>query len=229
MFTILLDEIIVQGCLLKVWGKTNPRAKRFSMRFDATHGSLIVTLPPHAQISKAKAFVQQVMPWVSKHYRGGREAQAGDEEVLTLDQDLGTRFSLETGLFASQRDHHGAPHHVDRLIRCALKNLLYQFCKEASEKFAAQLGTSIQKIQIRNTKRRWGSCSSRGTLSFSSRLVFTPAFVARYICAHEVCHLVEMNHSPDFWKLVARLDPSYKEAEAWIKIHGHKPSRYSNL
>lgn len=72
-------------------------------------------------------------------------------------------------------------------------------------------GYSYGKISIRNQKTRWGSCSSKGNLSFHYRLFFLPREQAEYVIVHELCHLKEMNHSSRFWKLVAQLVPNHKE------------------
>ena len=76
------------------------------------------------------------------------------------------------------------------------------------------------KITLRDTRSRWGSCSSTGGLNFSWRLILAPTYVLDYLAAHEVAHLREMNHSPRFWKLVEKLCPRTAEAELWLKRHG---------
>ena len=70
------------------------------------------------------------------------------------------------------------------------------------QRHTVALGISAKRITVRDTKSRWGSCSARGTLSFSWRLIMAPAFVLDYLAAHEVAHLRELNHSHRFWRLV---------------------------
>ena len=72
---------------------------------------------------------------------------------------------------------------------------------------------------MRDTKSRWGSCSAAGSLSFSWRLIMAPEPVLDYVVAHEVAHLIEMNHSARFWKLVRTLVPDPAAQRAWLKRH----------
>ena len=87
-----------------------------------------------------------------------------------------------------------------------------------SEAFA--LGVRYTRITLRDQRSRWGSCSSKGTLSFNWRLVLAPHDVLDYVVAHEVCHLLEHNHGPAFWALVAKRRPNYRESKGWLDQHG---------
>ena len=93
-------------------------------------------------------------------------------------------------------------------------------------KFAAALGVAVKRITVRDQSSRWGSCSTTGLLSFSWRLILAPSHVLDYLAAHEVAHLVEMNHSPRFWRLVQRLCPDHDRAKAWLDAHGADLHRY---
>ena len=76
-------------------------------------------------------------------------------------------------------------------------------------------------IQVfRDQRTRWGSCSSRGTLSFNWRLALAPLEVLDYVVVHELCHLREANHSPRFWRLVGERRPGWREQRAWLREHG---------
>jgi predicted metal-dependent hydrolase len=85
---------------------------------------------------------------------------------------------------------------------------------------AAALGVAYSRITMRNQRSRWGSCSSSGALSFNWRLVLAPHDVLDYVVVHEVCHLVELNHGPAFWRLVAKRRPGYAESKQWLDDHG---------
>jgi predicted metal-dependent hydrolase len=85
---------------------------------------------------------------------------------------------------------------------------------------AATLGVRIAALRLKDTRSRWGSCAPDGTLAFSWRLVMVPDPVLDYVVAHEVAHLVEMNHSGRFWSQVARLSPHRDAAVAWLRAQG---------
>jgi predicted metal-dependent hydrolase len=85
---------------------------------------------------------------------------------------------------------------------------------------AAALAVRYSRIALRDQRSRWGSCSSRGTLSFNWRLVLAPHDVLDYVVVHEVCHLVEHHHGPAFWRLLGRRRPGYREQKEWLDAHG---------
>ena len=85
---------------------------------------------------------------------------------------------------------------------------------------AATLGLPPCPVTVRETRSRWGSCSTAPSLSFSWRLVLAPPEVADYVAAHEVAHRLQMNHSPAFWGIVEGLSPNYRRHEAWLKANG---------
>lgn len=83
-------------------------------------------------------------------------------------------------------------------------------------------GGNYTSITIRDQKSRWGSCSSRGTLSFNYRLIFAPPKVLDYVVVHELCHLTHMNHSKNFWHMVEQIMPEYKIYKTWLREHGQE-------
>lgn len=90
------------------------------------------------------------------------------------------------------------------------------------EHYLPLTGGSYTRITIRDQKTRWGSRSSSGTLSFNYRLLYAPPKVLDYVVVHELCHITHMNHSKDFWNMVASILPDYKEAKQWLKEHGQE-------
>lgn len=76
--------------------------------------------------------------------------------------------------------------------------------------FNHQYNLTYQRVSIKNTRSRWGSCSSKGNLNFNYRIIFLPTHLQDYLIIHELCHLQEMNHGPNFWALVAQQCPDYQ-------------------
>ena len=90
-------------------------------------------------------------------------------------------------------------------------------------------GGHYTSITIRDQKTRWGSCSSRGTLSFNYRLIYGPAGPLDYVVVHELCHLTHMNHSKDFWNMVERIMPDYRIYKQWLREHGQELTLTTHL
>jgi len=112
------------------------------------------------------------------------------------------------------------PARVGARVRAFLKEQARGRLVAASERHATALGCDFGRITLRDTRSRWGSCSSRGDLMYSWRLVMAPPEVLDYVAAHEVAHLAEMNHSPAFWALVGQLCPGHRAPRAWLRAHG---------
>jgi predicted metal-dependent hydrolase len=98
---------------------------------------------------------------------------------------------------------------------------------EIAEREAARLGVTYCRIAIRDQRTRWGSCSSRGTLSFNWRLVLAPLDVLEYVVVHELCHLREPNHSTRFWALLEEARPGFAAERAWLSRHGWELQAYA--
>jgi predicted metal-dependent hydrolase len=92
--------------------------------------------------------------------------------------------------------------------------------REVAEREADRLGLEYMRIAVRDTRTRWGSCSTRGTLSFSWRLVLAPAEVLEYVVVHELCHLRIHDHSPRFWRFLEQARPGYEAERTWLHEHG---------
>ena len=115
------------------------------------------------------------------------------------------------------------PGSVDQLgvkLRGYLRALARDRLAAASDGYAAQLGRDYHRLTLRDTRSRWGSCSSQGALMYSWRLIMAPPDVLQYVAAHEIAHLSEMNHAPAFWALVGDLYGDYAPARSWLKENG---------
>lgn len=90
------------------------------------------------------------------------------------------------------------------------------------ELFSKKIGVKVNTVRFKNQKTRWGSCSLKGNLNFNWRLVMAPTFIVDYVVVHELCHLKQMNHSPEFWLLVGTQISDYKKMRKWLKENGGK-------
>jgi hypothetical protein len=111
-----------------------------------------------------------------------------------------------------------------------VKNLLFEWYQQQAKEvlipriksFAEHLGVKRKHINITAAKYTWGSCTAAGTLNYNWRIVKAPPEVIDYIVVHELAHLREHNHSPEFWNIVAVQLPQYEDAKQWLKINGHE-------
>lgn len=86
--------------------------------------------------------------------------------------------------------------------------------------YAKEMGVTYGRISIKSQKTRWGSCSSTGNLNFNWHLVMMPSKILDYVVVHELAHRIEMNHSKEFWEIVSKACPEYKQRKLWLKEHG---------
>jgi predicted metal-dependent hydrolase len=211
--------------------RRNAKAKRYTLRLKTGSSDFIVTMPPRGTLTFAKDFIARHHGWMEKRLSKGADHVPflpGATIPFLGEPHLIVHRPGMRGTIALERDEQnnailavsGEGAHVPRRIADFMKKEALRRLKAASHRHAATLGVSITGITIRDTVSRWGSCSSRGQLNYSWRIVMAPAFVLDYLAAHEVAHRKEMNHSPRYWRIVASLDPHYERAEAWLKRHG---------
>jgi len=145
-----------------------------------------------------------IVPVRGEPHRIRREANPAAPPVVIVDGEIRVR---------------GDPAHVPRRVRDHLVALARRELSARARACAARIGRQVGHIGVRDPNSRWGSCSSKGNLSFSWRLVFAPDSVIDYVVAHEVAHLAEMNHGPRFWRLVETLTPDSAAPRTWLRRH----------
>ncbi len=111
---------------------------------------------------------------------------------------------------------------LEKRYREAAKDYIPKRVAYYADAYAHLIHHPYTGITTRDQKTRWGSCSSRGTLSFNWRLMLAPPAILDYVVVHELCHLEHMNHSKDFWQCVEIILPDYKERRKWLKEHGQE-------
>lgn len=174
------------------------RRKTISIQIDENL-QLTVRAPLRMPDSAVRKFIEERADWIEKNMRKMTERQ----EALKVEPE-------------------------DILTAEELRGL----AKEAAEYipgrvffYARLIGVSYGRITIRNQRTRWGSCSGAGNLNFNCLLMLTPPEITDYVVVHELCHRLEMNHSPRFWAEVERVLPDYRRRRKWLKDNGEKIMR----
>ncbi len=208
------------------------RARRVTLRLVNITHEIKITLPHKTQYYSLKKFIEQNLGWirVQLEKRNNRVLVSdgasipifGVTRVLSADPELLETFIMtETNLIlAAQKEK------INLQAKKFLKRQAKEFFEIKCDTFAKELGVFYNKISVKDTKSRWGSCSSNGNLMFSWRLMLAPKVIASYVSAHEVAHLLHLDHSPRFWRTVSSLCPNYKENRYWLKKNGFDLQRF---
>ena len=200
------------------------RARRFSLRVAASDGRVTLSLPLRAREADAMAFAQTQEGWIraalAKMPQGVAVALGGQISVEGVALTLTTGQGRSVRIEGDQLIVPGDPNRVSARVAAFLKVRARDRLAAASDHYAAQIGRQVTQISLRDTRSRWGSCTHQGDLMYNWRLIMAPPAVLDYVAAHEVAHMVEMNHSDAFWAVVARLYPAWKAQRAWLKRYG---------
>ena len=92
----------------------------------------------------------------------------------------------------------------------------------ATRKYSELLDVEPRSITVKTYKSRWGSCSVKGDISYNWKLILSPAHIIDYVVVHELCHMKELNHSPNYWKWVESILPDHKARRKWLREHGRE-------
>ena len=157
---------------------------------------VIVRAPMRASLRSIQAFVEAHREWIADavervQARHDARAEAAERAGMLSEADLATLARQARSVIPARVAH-----------------------------FAPLVGITYGRITLRCQKTRWGSCSAAGNLNFNVLLMLAPPEVLDYVVVHELCHRLEMNHSPRFWALVAQHDPEHRAHRAWLKQHG---------
>ncbi len=169
------------------------RSRRKTLSLEITkEAKILVRAPYQMKEPEIENFIQEKSDWIAEHLRKIQDKLAERAAI--------PRMSMEE---------------VQRLADEAVRVL-----PGKAAYYAPIAGVTYGRITIRNQRTRWGSCSGKGNLNFNCLLMLAPEEVQDYVVVHELCHRLEMNHSPEFWKEVERVLPDYRTAKQWLKEHG---------
>jgi len=211
--------------------KRHAGARRMILRIHRD-GYVQLTLPPRVTRVEGLEFIRQHREWLTRQWSlrlelaeqkarddlAGKVWFRGRLESVCLEQD-GPEGAARAR-FADQClpvDPALAP--VSMWVERHLAQLGGRELPERVLELAGPLRAKIRRVSVRNQRTRWGSCSSAGTISLNWRLVQVPPRHRDYVIHHELTHLSHMDHSPRFWRALARVFPDYQASETWLKSH----------
>lgn len=207
--------------------RRHPKARRIRLSLDRVTGDVVLTLPPGVPKSAGLAFARKQSRWIAHQRAQMPEAIPFipgavvpiHGHAMRLDHIptmIGIHMEPESGRVIAGGPTHNFAKRFDAWIKAHARDHL---CGRVRH-FAKRVDRPVGRIRLGDTRSRWGSCSSTGTLSLSWRLVCAPRFVSDYVVAHEVAHLVELNHSARFWQVVEDLVGDPGQARQWLRKDG---------
>ncbi len=222
--------IEVQGKKMRLEIRRHPQARRYLLKVLSPE-LLALTIPRRGSVKEGMRFAQSQTHWISQTllrqaarptplsegwHDGLQFLSAGHFYSITL-APAPTGFSVTTGLWPSFLVE--SPERIREEIEKRLCSTASAQLPPRLHELAAQHGLTVNSVQIRSQKTRWGSCSQQGTISLNWRIIQAPTPVQDYILLHELMHLQHMDHSRRFWSAVEKVCPTYRQSEQWLKSH----------
>ena len=225
-------SVTVNGRDLPLTIRENARATRMTLRIEPGGQALKLTVPRGLPGRDIDAFLTRHHGWLMTRLARMPDAGPLGHDKMIAIRGIDHRIEM-TGKLRGLAEEveidgvatlmvSGLPEHVGRRVSDHLKRVARRELDALVRMHAATLGKPVRAIAYKDTRSRWGSCTSDGNLSFSWRIAMAPDFVIDYLAAHEVAHLKEMNHGPDFWATCQQLCPRTKEAKRWLKQNGSR-------
>lgn len=215
--------------------KHSARARRVSLRLNPKTRKFDLTIPQWMSLHEAHSFTQNNAQWMQTRLNklaptipfthGQTLPILGQERILTITPNphsARTKITLsDTQLTMLTHLDNPAPR-----LEKFLKALAKETMSPKLHAKAAQIGKAVSALSLRDPKSRWGSCSEDGRIMLSWRLIFAPDAAMDYVIAHEVAHLIHLDHSPNFWALCQSLSDDFTQGSQWIRKHGNSLMRY---
>jgi predicted metal-dependent hydrolase len=229
------EQLIIShaGASLPVTFLRNARARRASLRVDPARRRIVLTVPMRMARGTAVTFAESQAGWIAARLKRLPErrpfADGAELPLFGAPHLVRHRPQTRGTVWLEGGEIHvaGRPEHLPRRLRDWLMAELRTRLVPMVHAKAAEVERVVSRITVRDNRSRWGSCGPDGTMSFSWRLVFAPPEVLDYLVAHEVAHLVHLNHGPRFWALARRLSAGPIEGpQAWLKANGEALLQY---
>ena len=213
------------------------RTKRKTLTLYVKQQRVIVRCPLATTNTEINEFIETNQNWILDRLK---EDQVFQKETLKIEDSHKIFYQAKdrTIVFKEGRVGRVEVNRDEFIIRCkkidpmsAKKQVEGYLIDKATEYIiprakglAAHLGVEgkISEIKLRKTKSKWGHCTSKGVVQFNWLIMLAPNSIIDYIITHEVCHLIRMDHSQNFWKLVESICPNYQKYVTWLKNHEHR-------
>ena len=231
-----IDILLPSGTRTFVETKINDRTKRISLRIDPSRNTAVLTHPRETSTSIIKNFIQNHLNWLSdKLSQIPNRVEFCDGAVLPI---LGEHYVIRHcpenfGNVWIQLNESNLPmdlcvsgmsEHIPRRIKDWIKIKAREEMRTRSQNYAKILDRNINKVTVKDTKSRWGSCSSKGEINYNWKIIMAPDKIIDYLIVHELCHMIHFNHSKQFWSKVQEYISDYKERRLWLKNNSYRLS-----
>lgn len=208
------------------------RAQRLALRIMPASGEVELVVPIRASVKQGIAFAREKGSWLKAHLsKLPPPVPFADGAVIPVfDQPRRIRRTDELfgGIWLTETELHVAapPETVPLVVRGWLRKQAKEELISRAENKSGLLNRPFRRVTVRDTASRWGSCSPKGDLSFSWRIIMAPEYALDYLVSHEVAHLQEMNHSRRFWAIVDDIADEPDRGRAWLRDHGATLHRF---
>lgn len=226
-----ITSLTIAGIDAPITVRRRRTAKRVTLSVSRATGAIGMTLPARFRLDDAMRFVEKHRDWLEERVEAAPQPVPYDygmmlpyrgREYMIVPGNNSRRVEVGRDEIRAGYDEDLLPGMLDRWLKREARTAL----TERSDFHAKRIGVKYSRLSVRDTKSRWGSCSTRGALSYSWRVILAPPGALNYLAAHEVAHLREMNHSAKFWRLVERLVPDLDDWRNWFREEGSELHRY---
>ncbi len=203
-----------------------PRCRRLALRIDAKERIAVLNLPPRCSAKRALQFVEDNRGWIEAHLLTVPESRqfADGDEISLFGEKIRIRHcpDLKSGVRLENQELKvsGNAAFLPRRVRDFIRSETQSRMLELSRQKAALIGCRVNRVIIKDTKSRWGSCSTLNNINYNWRIALAPTAAIDYLAAHEVAHLKFRDHSPDFWNCVKSLSATAESGRLWLKQNG---------
>lgn len=214
------------------------RSKRKTAAISIGEDGIVVKIPLYFPVSDLEKLIMDKAGWIAEKTEYVKEKQKGKptHQFVSGEEFYYRGTSLVLNLIVNcDRKRVMVKKQAGTLLvvsplaeKTVIKDAVKKWYRERAREVLTDkvsyyrqfIGKPVGEIRIKEQKSRWGSCSSQGNLNFNWKIVMAPDEIIDYLVVHELCHLLHMNHSKDFWDSVGRVIPEYKKREKWLKEKG---------